>query len=116
MTELEMEGFLRGKCVPGDMLVNESNAQYLVRKFKALEAQRDALAAEVYDVKHPGTYLPSKCETPATDDFLREVRAQGVESGIKTIFTMMNHQAPAVKDAINVLEKHAVALRQGGAA
>lgn len=41
--------------------------------------QRDALAAEVYDVKHPGTYLPSKCETPATDAFLREVRAQGVE-------------------------------------
>lgn len=46
MTELEMEGFLRGKCVPGDMLVNESNAQYLLRKFNALEEQRDALAAE----------------------------------------------------------------------
>ncbi|ELY4803996.1 hypothetical protein SM093_000956 [Cronobacter malonaticus] len=53
---------------------------------------------------------------PSTDAFLREVRAQGVESGIKTIFTMMNHQAPAVKDAINVLEKHAVELRKGGAA
>ncbi|ELY2788682.1 hypothetical protein SMC59_003138 [Cronobacter sakazakii] len=26
--------------------------------------QCDALAAEVYDVKHPGTYLPSKCEPP----------------------------------------------------
>ncbi|ELY4532922.1 hypothetical protein SMZ87_003603 [Cronobacter sakazakii] len=59
------------------------------------------------------SWLP---ETPATDAFLREVRAQGVESGIKTIFTMMTHQAPAVKDAINVLEKHAVELRQGGAA
>ncbi|WP_235922533.1 hypothetical protein [Citrobacter telavivensis] len=39
-----------------------------------------ALAAEVYDLKHPGTYLPSKRETPATDAFLAEVRAQGVES------------------------------------
>ena len=38
-----------------------------------------ALAGEVYDLKHPGTYLPSKRETPATDAFLAEVRAQGVE-------------------------------------
>jgi hypothetical protein len=28
-----------------------------------------ALAGEVYDLKHPGTYLPSKRETPATDAF-----------------------------------------------
>ncbi|EOC1267518.1 hypothetical protein ACOZWM_003259 [Cronobacter malonaticus] len=55
-------------------------------------------------------------ETPATDAFLREVRAQGVESGIKTIFTMLNHQAPGVQDAMNVLENHAAELRQGGAA
>lgn len=39
-----------------------------------------ALAGEVYDLKHPGTYLPSKRETPATDAFLAEVRAQGVKS------------------------------------
>lgn len=43
------------------------------------EARSAALAAEVYDLKHPGTYLPSKCETPALDAFLAEVRAQGVE-------------------------------------
>lgn len=46
MTLIEMEGFLRGKCVPRDMLVNESNAQYLVRKFAELEKQRDGLVAE----------------------------------------------------------------------
>lgn len=28
----EIEGFLRGKCLPGDLLVGESNAQYLTRK------------------------------------------------------------------------------------
>ncbi len=44
------------------------------------EARCAALAGEVYDLKHPGTYLPSKRETPATDAFLAEVRAQGVES------------------------------------
>lgn len=44
-----------------------------------LEVRCAALAAEVYDLKHPGTYLPSKRETPALDAFLAEVRAQGVE-------------------------------------
>ncbi|ELD8602896.1 hypothetical protein RLO78_004139 [Enterobacter roggenkampii] len=42
-----------------------------------------ALAGEVYDLKHPGTYLPSKRETPATDAFMAEVRAQGVEAAIE---------------------------------
>jgi len=43
---IEMEGFLRGKCLPGDMLVNETNAEYLVRKFAESEAKYAALAAE----------------------------------------------------------------------
>lgn len=49
----EMDGFLKGKCLPGDMLVNETNAEYLVRKFAELQsaldvqsARSDALAAE----------------------------------------------------------------------
>jgi hypothetical protein len=39
----EIEGFLRGKCLPGDLLVGESNAQYIYRKFK----ERDALEREL---------------------------------------------------------------------
>lgn len=35
----EMEGFLRGKCIPGDLKVNETNAEYLVRKFSEAEAE-----------------------------------------------------------------------------
>lgn len=46
MNLIEMDGFLRGKCIPGDMLVNESNAEYLVRKFQEMSSQRDALASE----------------------------------------------------------------------
>lgn len=42
----EMEGFLRGKCIPGDLKVNETNAEYLVRKFSEAEAKISALAAE----------------------------------------------------------------------
>lgn len=37
MTVFEMEGFLRGKCVPGDLKVNESNAEYLVRKLSRVD-------------------------------------------------------------------------------
>lgn len=46
MTHYEMEGFLRGKCLPGDMKVNETNAEYLVRKF----AEKDALIQQLADV------------------------------------------------------------------
>ncbi|EBP7342873.1 hypothetical protein AHK45_26010, partial [Salmonella enterica] len=47
MTLYEMEGFLRGKCLPGDMKVNESNAQYLVRKFSELQSQNAAQAEQL---------------------------------------------------------------------
>lgn len=51
MKLFEMEGFLRGKCLPGDMKVNETNAEYLVRKFTDLEqkladSQREFRAAD----------------------------------------------------------------------
>ena len=100
---IEMEGFLRGKCLPGDMLVNETNAQYLVRKFAEAEGKCAALAAEVeavksahqdavdtimYTSKRTGVLYTEKtiqmsCKTPETDAFLAEVRAQGVDSAIE---------------------------------
>lgn len=45
-----MEGFLRGKCVPRDLKVNETNAEYLVRKFDALEAKCAALENKIIPV------------------------------------------------------------------
>lgn len=108
MTVYEMEGFLRGKCVPGDLKVNETNAEYLVRKFAEAEAKCAAMAAENARLKsavtqqielraeikkagrppHADFWVQSICEaeekvkraleeTPATDAFLAEVRAQG---------------------------------------
>ncbi|ELY5939597.1 ead/Ea22-like family protein [Cronobacter malonaticus] len=49
--------------------------------YEELEARCAALAAEVYDLKHPGTYLPTKRETPALDAFLREVKSQARQEG-----------------------------------
>lgn len=46
MTVYEMEGFLRGKCVPGDLKVNETNAEYLVRKFAELESKLETALRE----------------------------------------------------------------------
>ncbi|MGP2833555.1 hypothetical protein ACTVKO_09590 [Serratia nevei] len=45
MNAYEMEGFLRGKGLPGDLLVGESNVEYLVRKLNeaaTLKTERDA--------------------------------------------------------------------------
>ncbi len=99
MNVFEMEGFLRGRCVPRDLKVNETNAEYLVRKFDALEAKCETLAAEnarlnkfivqscyVFNGEQDEISDAYICATdggmpqiPATDAFLAEVRAQGVE-------------------------------------
>lgn len=142
MSLIEMDGFLKGKCIPRDLKVNETNAEYLVRKFgeleskletalrecrsagitidnldakyaalaadneKAMKAMRQAdaavklahekfsaLAVENAGLKEAcggdGSYRDCPAcahseyieapETPATDAFLAEVRAQGVE-------------------------------------
>jgi hypothetical protein len=98
---------LKGKCIPRDLKVNETNAEYLVRKFAEAEAKCAALAAENAamhetieavrsvadnssgiagwhlngDIATWEEILPeiNDIETPATDAFLAEVRAQGVE-------------------------------------
>ncbi|EMU6615583.1 hypothetical protein WOA82_000395 [Citrobacter freundii] len=93
-----MEGFLRGKCIPRDLKVNETNAEYLVRKFAEADAMCAALAAENAELKHAMAVTLEHVSvtdtgqagvaamiindalhhsgTPATDAFLAEVRAQ----------------------------------------
>lgn len=57
--------------------------------------------------------LKTAMETPATDRIYAGIKADGVDSGIETIITMLNHQAPGVIDAINVLSVHSFELREG---
>ncbi|MBY8719281.1 hypothetical protein ACRWTL_10095 [Escherichia coli] len=159
MSLIEMDGFLKGKCIPSDLKVNETNAEYLVRKFGELESKLEtalrecrsagitidnleakcaALAAEnaglksgamdeikvinrggqAYCVKDGVQVNPMyargwndyraksmQSDTPATDAFLAEVRAQGVEMFAECAYTLEHHD-------------HAVAfaaeLRKGG--
>ncbi|EFH6335598.1 hypothetical protein GN947_25770 [Escherichia coli] len=131
MSIIEMDGFLKGKCIPRDLKVNETNAEYLARKFGELESKLEtalrecrsagitidnleakcaAMAAENARLRsavtqqielraeikkagrppHADFWVQSICEAekkvkraleepPATDAFLAEVRAQGVE-------------------------------------
>lgn len=116
MTLIEMDGFLKGKCIPRDLKVNETNAEYLVRKFAEAEEKCAELAAEnaglksgamdeikvinrggqAYCVKDGVQVNPMyargwndyrakslQSDTPATDAFLAEVRAQGVDAAIE---------------------------------
>lgn len=46
MSLIEMDGFLKGKCIPNDLKVNETNAEYLVRKFAEAEAKISALSED----------------------------------------------------------------------
>lgn len=53
-------------------------------------------------------------ETTATDAFLAEIRAQGVDSAINRVIAMMNHQHPVTAKAIDIMRAHGYQLRKGG--
>ena len=93
MTVYEMEGFLRGKCVPGDLKVNETNAEYLVRKFAELENKCAALVTENARLKKfckdAAFDALNDIKTPATDTFLTEVRASELDSLADVAKTML---------------------------
>lgn len=46
MSLIEMDGFLKGKCIPRDLKVNETNAEYLGRKFAEADAKISALSED----------------------------------------------------------------------
>ncbi len=70
MSLIEMDGFLKGKCIPRDLKVNETNAEYLVRKFAEAEAKFSALAAENAAFKDINAW----CKTDAFSNMYREFK------------------------------------------
>lgn len=152
MSLIEMDGFLKGKCIPRDLKVNETNAEYLVRKFAEAEAKCAALAAENAGLKaaHPQPFGPEmmkaldayekhqdevpetgmldaffilrdsiRVETPATDAFLAEVRAQGLEMFAQKCNSKSEQSlASDIRDNWKLLGEHATdfaaELRKGG--
>ena len=53
-------------------------------------------------------------ETTATNSFMAEVLAQGVDSAINRVIAMMNHQHPVTSKAIDIMRVHAYQLRKVG--
>ncbi|EAA7146896.1 hypothetical protein FNJ04_21915 [Salmonella enterica subsp. enterica] len=135
MSLIEMDGFLKGKCIPRDLKVNETNAEYLVRKFAEAEAKCAALAAENAALKKSDVefneYCRRECEdvgdtweddftdTPATDAFLDEVRAQAFNdlcsAFVKdaTVVGLDDGDIVTVKEATDALLHCADQLRKG---
>ncbi|HAX3715964.1 TPA: hypothetical protein ACGZBH_003066 [Escherichia coli] len=134
MTLIEMDGFLKGKCIPRDLKVNETNAEYLVRKFAEAEAKCAALAAEnelarkavqafcdvvgnnteviCEEVGRDGVLvileaMKATGNMPATDAFLAEVRAQGVEM-------MREHPSIKLCSLTHICDELAAQIRKGG--
>lgn len=166
MSLIEMDGFLKGKCIPRDLKVNETNAEYLVRKFAEAEAKISALSEDqqkaIESIKQADSavklahekfssmaaenaWLKAICDDrrrfimngvqmgyikvptaetdpdletiriaispqkpiPATDAFLAEVRAQGVE---------MIREHPSIKlcSLTHICDELAAQLRKGG--
>ncbi|EEU9129203.1 hypothetical protein GOP38_17140 [Escherichia coli] len=153
MSLIEMDGFLKGRCIPRDLKVNETNAEYLVRKFAEAEAKCAALAAEnaglksgamdeikvinrggqAYCVKDGVQVNPMyargwndyrakslQSDTPATDAFLAEVRAQGVDMARNAMIDFVdgevgpNKNVPGLIRGAEICVSIAEQLRKGG--
>ncbi|EIA8213275.1 HNH endonuclease [Escherichia coli] len=56
-----MDGFLKGKCIPRDLKVNETNAEYLVRKFGELESKLETALRECRSAGITIDNLEAKC-------------------------------------------------------
>ena len=68
MKLFEMEGFLRGKCIPRDLKVNETNAEYLVRKFGELESKLETALRECRSAGITIDNLEAKCAKMAAEN------------------------------------------------
>ncbi|HGV0502013.1 TPA: hNH endonuclease [Escherichia coli] len=68
MSLIEMDGFLKGKCIPRDLKVNETNAEYLVRKFGELESKLETALRECRSAGITIDNLEAKCAALATEN------------------------------------------------
>ena len=153
MSLIEMDGFLKGKCIPRDLKVNETNAEYLVRKFGELESKLETALRECRSAGITIDNLEAKCakmaaentslkqsekefndfcreefseweddvtETTATDAFLAEVRAQGVDMARNAMIDFVdgevgpNKNVPGLIRGAEICVSIAEQLRKGG--
>lgn len=76
MSLIEMDGFLKGKCIPSDLKVNETNAEYLVRKFGELESKLETALRECRSAGITIDNLEAKCAALAAENALARKAVQ----------------------------------------
>ncbi|EGD7221197.1 hypothetical protein JMA60_004114 [Shigella flexneri] len=119
MTLIEMDGFLKGKCIPSDLKVNETNAEYLVRKFAEAEAKCAALAAENTGLKAalnheviPDTAVEAFNETAIIDhDWNDTSEWSWVENDtdvIRAVLEAIKPETPATDAFLAEIERKAI--------
>ena len=133
MTLIEMDGFLKGKCIPRDLKVNETNAEYLVRKFAEAEAKCAALAAEnaalkkfckdaAFDADYEAELgmerggfsdALNEIKTPATDAFLAEIERKAIRKFINSIEHILRDKLSPY-DTEEMLEAMRIFLEEQG--
>lgn len=140
MTLIETDGFLKGKCIPRDLKVNETNAEYLVRKFAEAEAKCAALAAEnelarkavqaFCDVVGDNTEVIAEVvgrdgvlvileamkatgNMPATDAFLAEIERKAIRKFINSIEHILRDKLSPY-DTEEMLETMRIFLEEQG--
>ncbi|HAH7710207.1 hypothetical protein ODW10_09490 [Escherichia coli] len=80
MSIIEMDGFLKGKCIPRDLKVNETNAEYLARKFGELESKLETALRECRSAGITIDNLEAKCAAMAAENArLRSAVTQQIE-------------------------------------
>lgn len=104
MSLIEMNEFLKGKCIPRDLKVNETNAEYLVRKFAEAEAKISALYEDhqkaIESIKQADAAVKL-----AHEKFLAlAAENAGLKSGAMDEIKVINRggQAYCVKDGVRV--------------
>lgn len=122
MTLIEMDGFLKGKCIPRDLKVNETNAEYLVRKFGELESKLETALRECRSAGITIDNLEAKCAKMAAEntslkqsekefnDFCREEFSEWEDDVTETPATdafLAEVRAKAFDDLCAAFVKHA---------
>lgn len=101
MTLIEMDGFLKGKCIPRDLKVNETNAEYLVRKFGELESKLETALRECRSAGITIDNLEAKCEALAADNEKAMEAMRQADAAVK----LAHEKFSALAAKINVINE-----------
>ncbi|EFN9582531.1 hNH endonuclease [Escherichia coli] len=107
MSLIEMDGFLKGKFIPSDLKVNETNTEYLVRKFTELESKLETALRECRSAGITIDNLEAKCAALAADNEKAMEAMRQADAAVKLAhekFSAMAAENAGLKQAFNPAE------------